>query len=106
MPVLHLLTRDPGQQHGVVNTLLIGVREQNLDLTNNEGSVKMGAKISKSSADLLHHGDQGGDLVADVSVVTLRGGGVVGAGRGVSGGCGLTNLKSRKIALEICILKC
>ena len=94
MPVLHLLARDPGQQHGVVNTLLIGVREQNLDLTNNEGSVKMGAKISKSSADLLHHGDQGGDLVADVSVVTLRGGGVAGAGRGVSGGCRLTNLES------------
>ena len=49
VPVLHLLTRDAGQQHGVVNTLLIGVREQNLDL-NNEVSVKMGAKLSKSSA--------------------------------------------------------
>ena len=30
--VLHLLTREAGQQHRVVNTFLIGVREQNLDL--------------------------------------------------------------------------
>ena len=65
--------------------------------------MKMGAKISKSSDDLLHHGDQGGDLVADVSVVTLRGGGVAGAGRGVSGGCRLTNLNSEVICIGICL---
>ena len=98
MPVLHLLARDPRQQHGVVDTLLIGVREQNLDLTN--GVSIMGIKLINSSADdLLHHGDQGGDLVADVSVVTLGGGGVAGAGRGVGGGCRITNLESEIICI-------
>ena len=46
-------------------------------------------------SNLLHHGDEGGDLVADVSVVTGGGGRVAGASRGVGGGCGIAKLKDK-----------
>ena len=38
--VLHLLTRHPGQQHRGVDTLLIGVWEQNLNLAHMSMSIK------------------------------------------------------------------
>ena len=50
-----------------------------------------------SSTDLLHHGDEGGQLVADVSVVTRGGGRVAGAGRGVGGGHRITNLEEDEL---------
>ena len=93
VPVLHLLTGEAGEKHRVVDTFLIGVWEQNLDLTN-EVSMRRWAKLVNPSADdLLHHGDQGGDLVADVSIVTLGGGGIARTGRGVGGGLRLTKLE-------------
>ena len=50
-----------------------------------------------SNADLLHHGDEGGQLVADVSVVTRGGGRVAGASWGVGRGHRITNLEEDEL---------